>query len=67
MSLQGKNKGWIDLERDMTIIPEDTVAMRRPEGGENSHDLSEYLYFLEAIGAFATRKTEVKIYKERFE
>ncbi len=33
---------------------------------EADRDLASYLTFLEAIGAFESRKTDVKIYSEEF-
>ncbi len=66
MNLPAKeNRKLLTLETDLPLTPEDFRAMSRPHP-EEDRDLAGYLIFLEAIGAFKTRKTEVKIYSEEF-
>jgi|WetSurMetagenome_2_1015567.scaffolds.fasta_scaffold07504_3 hypothetical protein len=65
MSLSGKNKDLLSLETDLPLTREDVKAMsQHPLVADR--DLANYLTFLEAIGAFESRKTDVKIYSEEF-
>ena len=66
MNLPMSSKKILDLEADLALTPEDFRAMGQKPPVED-RDLSSYLDFLEEIGAFETRKTDVKIYEEQFE
>lgn len=66
MSSREKNKYLLNLERDMPLPPQDFEAMRKIPNLQDNSDLAAYLDFLEEIGAFKTKKTEVKIYPEQF-
>ena len=65
MNLPAKNRKLHTLETDLPLTPEDIRAMSPPQPEQDS-DLAGYLIFLETIGAFKTKKTEVKIYSEEF-
>jgi hypothetical protein len=65
MSLSGKNKELLSLETDLPLTREDFRAMSQ-NPLEADRDLASYLTFLEAIGAFESKKTDLKIYSERF-
>ncbi len=65
MSLPVEDKRLLILEIDLPLTPEDFQAMRQPPR-EEDRNLLGYLTFLEEIGAFASKKTEVKIYSEEF-
>ena len=66
MNLPAKeNRKLLTLETDLPLTPEDFRAMSRLIL-RKTVDLAGYLIFLEAIGAFKTKKTEVKIYSEEF-
>ena len=65
MSSPGKNEKMLDLEKGLSLSPEDMRAMSEPPR-PGKWNLLEYITFLEEIGAFRTRKTEVKIYPEPF-
>jgi hypothetical protein len=55
----------LELENDLLLTPEDFLIMRKPPPHE-SEDLASYLDFLEAIGAFASKKVKGKLYPEEF-
>jgi hypothetical protein len=66
MSLPEKNRRLFALETDLPVGLGDFQTTPSLDPEENS-DLAGYLAFLEAIGAFKTKKTEVKIYPEEFQ
>jgi hypothetical protein len=66
MNSPGINSRLLSLETDLPLTPEDYRAMNPPHH-EEDHDLAGYFIFLEAIGAFKSKKTEVKIYSELFQ
>lgn len=71
MSLPGESKKscskkLLDLESGLALTPEDFRAMRSSRGGHDP-DLAGYIMWLEEIGAFKTRKADVKIFPERFQ
>jgi hypothetical protein len=66
MNLPEKTRKLLSLETDLRLTAEDFRAMSPPHH-EADHDLAGYLIFLEAIGAFKSKKTGVKIYLEEFE
>ena len=66
MNLPEKNRKLLALETDLPLTPEDFRAMSPPHH-EEDRNLAGYLIFLEAIGAFKSKKTGVKIYPEEFE
>ena len=65
MNLPVRSKKLLNLEADLPLTPEDFHAMSAPHPKEDQ-DLADYLIFLETIGAFNTKKTEVKIYQDEF-
>ena len=65
MNLPEKNRKLLALETDLPLTPEDFRAMSPPHH-EEDRNLDGYFIFLEAIGAFKSRKTGVKIYSEEF-
>jgi hypothetical protein len=66
MNLWEKNRKLLSLETDLPVTPGDSRS-NTLSGPEESRDLAGYLTFLEAIGAFESKKTEVKIYPEEFQ
>lgn len=67
MSLPRKSRKPIDLEADIPLTSADFEAMRQPLHDQDQGDLAAYLKFLDEIGAFTSKKVDVKIYSEDFE
>ena len=55
----------LELENDLPLTPEDFLIMRTPPP-HDPEDLASYLDFLEAIGAFASKKEAGRLYTEEF-
>ena len=56
----------LDLERDLSLSPEDIAHMGKP-GIQDSQDLGPYLDFLEQINAFESTSRKRKFYDSDFE
>ncbi len=61
----------LNLEVDLPVSEEDCRALRQPPPAgvppTGHRDLAQYIAFLEEIGAFKTKKTDVTVYPEQFE
>ena len=55
----------LELENDLPLTPEDFLIMRTPPP-HDPEDLASYLDFLEAIGAFDSKKAKARLYPEKF-
>jgi hypothetical protein len=66
MNLPEESRKLLSLETDLHLTPEDFRVMSQPHH-ETDHDLASYLIFLEAIGAFKSKKIGAKICLEEFE
>ena len=65
-SEKSKKSNTIDLETDLSLSKEDFTAMRK-KPFKKERDLKGYIDFLEAIGAFKSKKIKTKFYNAEFE
>ena len=68
MRSQGKERGnkELNLEADLLISGED-IAFMEQNHVNSDPDLEAYLYFLEEIGAFESKKLDPVYFHEEFE
>ena len=65
-SEKSKKSNNIDLETDLSLSQKDFTAMRK-KPFKKDQDLEGYIDFLEAIGAFKSKKIKTKFYDAEFE
>jgi hypothetical protein len=65
-SEKSKKSNNINLEIDLSLSQKDFTAMRK-KPFKKDQDLEGYIDFLEAIGAFKSKKIKTKFYDAEFE
>ncbi len=65
-SEKSKKSNIINLETDLSLTQKDFTAMRK-KPFKKDQDLEGYIDFLEAIGAFKSKKIKTKFYDAEFE
>ncbi len=65
-SEKSKKSNNINLETDLALSQKDFTAMKK-KSFKKEQDLEGYIDFLEAIGAFKSKKIKTKFYDAEFE
>jgi hypothetical protein len=55
----------LEIEKDLPLTAEEFLVMRAPSS-RDPQDLAAYPDFLEAVGAFESKKAEARLYAEEF-